>query len=177
MDDLEAEYAARPKLSPAEKQALLEQQRKQYKAPSGFHFGTMDGYYKFAEMVADLDDMSAQYPNLITVKQSIGQGLQGRDLWMVKISDNPNVDEPETEVLYTGVHHAREPQAMATLMYFMWYLLENYGSDATVTNLVNTRELYFVPIVNPDGYVFNETTESKRRRNVAQKHARQWRLA
>lgn len=158
VDDLEAEYAARPKLTPEQSQALLEQQRKQYHAPNGFHFGSMDGYYKFAEMVADLDDMRAQYPNLITVKQSIGQGIQGRDLWMVKISDNPDVDEPETEVLYTGVHHAREPQAMATLMYFMWYLLENYGTDATVTNLVNTRELYFVPIVNPDGYVYNETT-------------------
>src|SRR5262245_26534105 len=57
VDDLEAEYAARPKLTPAEQKALLEQQRKQYKAPSGFHFGSMDGFYKFAEMVADLDDM------------------------------------------------------------------------------------------------------------------------
>lgn len=157
VDDLEAEYAARPKLTPAEAQALLEQQRKQYNAPNGFHFGSMDGYYKFAEMVADLDDMRAQYPNLITAKVSIGQGIQGRDLWMVKISDNPDVDEPETEVLYTGVHHAREPESMALLMYFMWYLLENYGTDPTVTNLVNTRELYFVPIVNPDGYVKNET--------------------
>ncbi len=158
VDDLEAEYAARPKLGPAEQQALLEQQRKQYHAPSGFHFGSMDGFYKFNEMVADLDDMRAQYPNLITVKQSLGQSIQGRDLWMVKISDNPDVDEPETEVLYTGVHHAREPESMALLMYFMWYMLENYGTDATVTNLVNTRELYFVPIVNPDGYVYNETT-------------------
>jgi len=157
VDDLEAEYAARPKLTPAEKKALLDQQRKQYNAPEGFHFGSMDGYYKYAEMMADLDDMRTQYPNLITAKVSLGQSIQGRDLWMVKISDNPDSDEPETEVLYTGVHHAREPESMALLMYFMWYLLENYGTDPTVTNLVNTRELYFVPIVNPDGYVKNET--------------------
>lgn len=167
VDDLEAENAKRPKLSQAEQQALLEQQRKQFNAPENFHFGSAcHGYYSFNEMAADLDDMRTQYPNLITVKQSLGLSIQGRDLWMVKISDNPDVDEPETEVLYTGVHHAREPQGMATLMYFMWYLLENYGTDPTVTNLVNTRELYFVPIVNPDGYVYNEPSCGFWRKNM-----------
>ena len=45
---------------------------------------------------------------------------------------------------------------METVIYFMDYLLENYGKDPEVTYLVNNRELYFVPVVNPDGYVYNE---------------------
>ena len=118
----------------------------------------MGGYLTFAEVVTELDNMRALYPNLITVRQSLGTSLESRDLWMVKISDNPDADESEQEILYTGLHHAREPQGMTTLIYFMWYMLENYGTDPTVTNLVNDRELYFVPVVNPDGYVYNQST-------------------
>jgi hypothetical protein len=63
-----------------------------------------------AEVVTELDNMRALYPNLISVRQSIGLSLESRDLWMVKISDNPDVDETEQEILYTGLHHAREPR-------------------------------------------------------------------
>lgn len=158
VDDLQAEYRSRPKMSTAEKKALLDRQRKEFHSPLGFHYGSMGGYYTFSEVVADLDDMRAQYPNLISVKQSIGLSLEGRNLWMVKISDNPDVDEDEVEIMYTGLHHAREPQSMATLMYFMWYVLENYGTDPALTDIVNNHELYFVPVVNADGYVYNELT-------------------
>ena len=48
---------------------------------------------------------------------------------------------------------------MATQMYFMWYLLENYGTDAEATYLVNNREMYFVPCFNPDGYEYNRQTD------------------
>src|SRR5690606_35887449 len=44
------------------------------------------------------------------------------------------------------------------VLYFMYYLLENYGTDPEVTDLVDSRRLFFIPVVNPDGYVFNETT-------------------
>lgn len=123
-----------------------------------FEFGSMGGYYTYVEVMAELDSMRLLYPNLITVKQSIGLSHEGRHLWMVKISDNPDVAEPEPQVLYDALHHAREPQGMMGLIYYMYYLLENYGSDPDVTYLVNSRELYFVPVVNPDGYVRNQVT-------------------
>ena len=47
---------------------------------------------------------------------------------------------------------------MASMMYYMYFLLENYGTDPEVTYLLNNREIFFVPVVNPDGYVFNQTT-------------------
>ncbi len=77
---------------------------------------------------------------------------------MVKISDNPDIDENEPEVLYTALHHAREPESMMQMIYFMYYLLENYYSDPSVQYLVNNRELFFIPVVNPDGYEYNRTT-------------------
>jgi len=156
--DMEAEYRRRQQLSRTEQQALKTQMSRLYATPSNFHYGSMGGYLTFAEVVVELDNMRALYPNLITVRQAIGNSLESRQIWMVKISDNPDADESEQEILYTGLHHAREPQGMTTLIYFMWYMLENYGTDPTVTNLVENRELYFVPVVNPDGYVYNQQT-------------------
>jgi len=57
------------------------------------------------------------------------------------------------------LHHAREPEGMMSLIYFMWHVLEQYGVDEEITALLNTRELYVVPLVNPDGYAFNRLTD------------------
>lgn len=117
------------------------------------------GYYKYADMLAELDDMAAQYPNLITVKAPISTFLthEGRPIYQVKISDNPTVEESEPEVLYTAIHHAREPLSMSQTIFYMWYLLENYATNEEVKFLVDNTEMYFVPCINPDGYIYNET--------------------
>jgi len=125
----------------------------------GFGFGSMGGYYTRDEVVDKLDEMRRDYPALITAKQSLGVSHEGRDVWMAMISDNPdNVDEHEPAILFTGLTHAREPMGMEVQLYTMFHLLENYGIDPEVTYLIDERQLYFVPIVNPDGYVYNETT-------------------
>jgi hypothetical protein len=104
--------------------------------------------------------MAAMYPNLISVKQEIGTFLthEDRPLYWVRISDNPSIDEDgEPEVLYSSLHHAREPASLSQNIYYMWYLLENYESDLNIQGLINSTEMYFVPMVNPDGYNQNET--------------------
>ena len=121
-----------------------------------FDLGSMGGYYTFAEIEEHLDELYSQYPELITEKFSLGQTLEGRDIWMVKVSDNPEVDEDEPEMLYTGLHHAREPMSYMNLFYFMYWLLDNYDIEPEATALVNSRELYFIPAVNPDGLVYNQ---------------------
>ena len=123
----------------------------------GFGFGSMGGFYTFSEVVAQLDTMRLLYPNLISARDSIGSSIEGRPIWSVKISDNPSVNEDEPELFYNSLTHAREAGGMMAIMYFMYYLLENYGTDPEVTYLVDNRELYFVPVVNPDGYIYNET--------------------
>lgn len=126
---------------------------------SGFRYGSMGGFLTYAEMVLQLDTMRMLYPNLITAKESLGVTEQGRTIWGVEISDNPGVPEPgEAVVHYDALHHAREPQAMATIMYYMYWLLDNYGTDAEATYLVNNRRMCFVPVVNPDGYFYNQST-------------------
>src|SRR5690606_1186448 len=150
-------YNKRKPLTEEEKKIFLNESKNKYNV-SGFGFGSMGGFYTLDEMIAELDSMKMLYPNLITIKESIGNTIQNRPIYMVKISDNPDLNEDEPRVLYTAMHHAREPQSMMTLIYFMYYLLENYNSDPSVKYLVDNRELYFIPIVNPDGYEYNRQT-------------------
>ena len=130
-----------------------------FATPANFQLGSMGGYLTWTEMLANLDAMAAAYPTLISARQSIGTSIEGRSLDFVRISNAPDVDQDKPEVFYNADHHAREPGAISQLIFYMWYLLENYGTDPEVTHLVNTREMYFVPCVNPDGYVYNESIE------------------
>jgi len=113
-----------------------------------------EGFHTYAEMTADIDATVAAaaiaHPNIIR-KFSIGKSYQGRDLWAVKISDNVDVDESEPEVLFDGLHHAREHMAVEMTLAIMHWLVDGYGSDPTITNLVDNREIWIVFNVNPDG--------------------------
>lgn len=126
--------------------------------PTNFTLGSYGGFYTLAQMTSILDQMRALYPNLISVKSSIGNSVEGRPMYLVKISDNPDQDESEPEICLNAVHHAREPMSMSQLIFFMWHLLENYNTDKEIKTLLNSTELYIIPCVNPDGYVYNQTT-------------------
>ena len=141
--------------------AACESKRYAYKIPKNYREGAMGGFFTYAEMLSILDSMRLLYPNLISAKKTISDTLksnENRPLHWLRISDNPTVDENEPEVLYTALHHAREPQSLAQMLYFMWYLLENYATDVEIKYIVDNSEMYFVPCINPDGYVFNEST-------------------
>ena len=122
-----------------------------------FDYGSMGGYYTFSEIEENLDELSNTYPDIISNKISIGETLEGRDIWAIKVSDNPGQNENEPEALYTGLHHAREPMSYMNLFYFMHWLGENYEVDPIATHIVNNRELWFIPAVNPDGLVYNQS--------------------
>lgn len=132
-----------------------------YLTPSNFALGSMGGYFTYQEMLNHLDSMAAKFPNLITARQPISTTNlthDGRPIYWLRLSDNANTDEAEPEMLYDALHHAREPGSLSQLIFYMWYLLENYGTDPEVTYLVDNTELYFVPCVNPDGYIYNQQT-------------------
>jgi len=149
-------YANLPTLSESEKSNSIKQSRDNF-GVNNFGYGSMGGFYTLAEVYAELDKMKQLFPDLITTKTSIGSTIENRPIYVVKISDNPDVDEDEAENLYTALHHAREPQSMMQLIYFMYYLLENYNTNNEVQYLVNNREMFFIPVVNPDGYQYNYT--------------------
>ena len=133
----------------------------EFNDPEAFELGSMGGFFTYEEFNMHLDSMAARYPDLISAKQPISdfQTHEGRPIYWLRISDNPNVDEEnEPEVLYTALHHAREPASLSQLIFYMYYLLENYDSDPDIKLLVDNTEMYFVPMINSDGYIYNETT-------------------
>jgi len=125
--------------------------------PAAFNPGSMGGYLTFAEMKRELDSMVMNYPGLVRL-DSIGRTYENRAIWAVTISGNVSTGLIKSQVLYTGMHHAREPLAMTNLIFFMQYLLENYSTDNRIKEIVDQREMVFIPCLNPDGYVYNQTT-------------------
>ena len=128
--------------------------------PVNYKAGTMGGYLNYNEIFSELQLMKTLYPNLITAKAPIStfKTFENRELYFVKISDHPETEENEKRILYTALHHAREPGSSQQLIYFMWYLLENYATNPEIKTLLDNTEIYVVPIVNPDGFSYNQST-------------------
>ncbi|MFI5195797.1 MAG: M14 family zinc carboxypeptidase [Chitinophagales bacterium] len=128
--------------------------------PAHFHLGTYGGYFTYNEMITIIDSMQLLYPGLISVKQPIDtfHSIQGRPIYWIRISNNPSVDQPaKPQMLVTALHHAREPGSLSATIFYLWYLLEHYSTDPHIKTIIDNTELYFVPCVNPDGYLDNIT--------------------
>jgi hypothetical protein len=119
------------------------------------------GYHNYAEMTSEISALVAAHPT-IAKKSSAGTSYEGRDLQVIKISDNVGSDENEPEVLFTAHQHAREHLTVEMALYLVHMLLESYGTDARVTNLVNSREIWILPDVNPDGGEYDVASGSYR---------------
>lgn len=147
-------------LTPEEK-TQREKLNREWPIPEGFEYGSMGGYLTLDEVMAHLDNMHTLYPDLISARQPASEitTVEGRNIYYVKISDNPDINEDENEVLYTALHHAREPGGLMHVIYYMYYLLENYSTDPNIKNIIDNTEMYFIPVVNPDGYQYNYTTD------------------
>jgi carboxypeptidase T len=113
-------------------------------------------YHSYPEMVSDIHAVEAAHPDIVHVF-SIGKSYQGRDIWAAKISDNVATDEAEPEILFDALHHAREHLTVEQALYLLHLLADNYGTDTAITNLVNTREIWIIFAVNPDGFVYDLT--------------------
>ncbi len=110
-------------------------------------------FYSFEEIEAELQRIEAENPHIVSV-QSIGKSWEERDIWVMKISDNVEQDETdEADVLYMANMHAREMITPEIIMYFMNWLIDNYDTDPYTTYLINNRQLWLIPTLNPDGRV------------------------
>ena len=117
-------------------------------------FRNFNYYFTYWEMSDTLDRLVANFPNLCQ-KFSAGTSFQGRALWGLKISDDPSQPEGEPACFFNGATHAREPLGTHCCIAFAARILSQYGVDSVATWLINNREIYIVPVMNPDGYVYN----------------------
>ncbi|HET8657415.1 MAG TPA: M14 family zinc carboxypeptidase [Micromonosporaceae bacterium] len=119
------------------------------------------GYHDYAEMTAVVNQVVADHPS-IARRISIGTSYEGRDIMGVKISDNVATDENEPEILFNSQQHAREHLTVEMAIYLLNLFTDNYGVDSRITNIVNSREIWILPSVNPDGSEYDIATGSYR---------------
>jgi len=151
--------------------------------PVNFSLGSMGGCLTLQETYNTMDAMRSQYPNLISARTdasptaqktwgnpsstTTNNGLtytgQGTTRWnpqsmfYVRITGDQSAPEgSKPQILYTSMIHSREVSSLMSNIFFMWYLLENYDTNPAIKNLVDNNELYFIPVVNPDGLRWNQ---------------------
>jgi len=112
---------------------------------------TFDHFYDGPAVGAALADLHSAYPGL-TELRSIGKSEEGHDIWLLSIN-NPKTgkDTDKPGIYVDGAIHGNEIQATEVCLYLAWYLLDGYGRIPAVTEMVDGRAFYIVPVVNVDG--------------------------
>lgn len=123
--------------------------------------GADSAYHDYNEMVAEIQQAEIDHPAIFDLF-SLGTSYEGRTIWAGKISDNVGTDENEPEVLFTHHQHAREHLTVEMALYTLKMFTDEYNVDPTITNLVNTREIWMVFDMNPDGGEYDIATGSYR---------------
>lgn len=120
--------------------------------PNKVNEETYRGYYNYAAMTDRLQRFSLKYSNICSLA-SIGQSVEGRELWVMRITVNPNTDVPgKPRFKYVGNIHGDEALSRQVLVYLIEYLLTQYGRDVRVTELVKRTDIYIMASMNPDGF-------------------------
>lgn len=122
--------------------------------PSSRVEGLPAGYQSYEAMTRNLQGLAESYPRLATLEDAgdsweTQQGKARRDVWALRITAKPESVLPAA--LFTGGHHSRELAPVEVTYRLAKSLLEGYGKDPRITGLLDTREVWIVPMVNPDG--------------------------
>jgi hypothetical protein len=121
-------------------------------------------YHSYNEVVNILRNLANSNPGIAKL-ESIGPSYEGRWIYGLKISDNVGIDEDEPEQLFSGIHHSREWATVEVNLFIADSLLSAYGIDPNITQIVNSREIWVFPIINPDGYVYDYPSGNMWRKN------------
>ena len=121
-------------------------------------------YNSYEELTGIMRGLAAGYPG-ICVLESIGPSYEGRWIYGVKISDNPTVEEDETELLLFGQLHANEWAAGQVCRHLMDTLIGNYATDPAFQNYINTHQTWVFPVINADAFTYDYPQQSNLRKN------------
>jgi hypothetical protein len=109
-----------------------------------------DFYPTYQQYLDYMAGFAGSHPDICRL-DTVGTSIQGRLILTLRISQNISVEEAEPQFLYTSSLHGDEVTGYILMMHLIDYLLANYGTDPTVTNLINTTEICINPLANPDG--------------------------
>ncbi len=137
--------------------------------PNGATAGTLsltyERYHTPQEGIEFYHALANAYPDIVRIS-SIGTSVEGRELWALKISDNPNDTEAgEAKAMYCGLHHAREWVTHEMMLYLAQQLVTGYDTNPRIKHIVDNSEIWLVLAANPDGFMYTWTDERFWRKN------------
>jgi carboxypeptidase T len=119
-----------------------------------FNFVSSDqyDYHTYQELTNELHSLQVNHSDIMSLT-SIGKTYEGRDLWMVKLSDNVDQEENEPGVLFMGAHHGNEWPGIEICLFFIRYMVEHYDNNTIpeIRDAIDTTQIFLIPMVNPDG--------------------------
>lgn len=109
-------------------------------------------YYNYDDLTKRLQALVQKYPHIAKLS-SIGQSVEGKELWVMRITTDPTVESPwKPKFKYVGNMHGDEAVSRQVLVYLADYLLAKYGVEPRISELVNNTDIYIMPSMNPDGF-------------------------
>lgn len=113
--------------------------------------GFSEGYHNYQALTAELKNLANAHSDIAQL-DSAGKSTEDRALWMMRITQNIAAEVPKPKLLYIANMHGDEVVGRELAIYYIRRLLNDYGKDPRVTNLVNNAEIFIIPSMNPDGY-------------------------
>jgi len=114
-----------------------------------------EAFHNYDEMTLKLQQLSSKHSQTAQLS-SIGKSVEGREIWVMRISGNLNIAETLPASIFMGGHHAREHLSIELPLYYIEYLLKEYAAgNPKIQKLVNSRDIHIIPMVNPDGAEFD----------------------
>lgn len=112
--------------------------------------GFEDDFHDYNETIAAMNQAALDHPDIVRLSV-LGLSVEGRYIMGARITDNPDIEEDEPEFRVIGLHHGDELMGTEINLLLLDYLTDNYGSDPTITSLVDGVETWIIPMMNPDG--------------------------
>ena len=106
-------------------------------------------YHDYYVTTQTLNDFNHKYPDLVSIF-SVGKSVLGKDIWCIRITNEMNNSEKDS-CLIDGCIHGVEWEAGEACLYLAEYLLINFETNDTIINILNTTDIFIIPLVNPDG--------------------------
>ncbi|PKN78025.1 MAG: hypothetical protein CVU48_09600, partial [Candidatus Cloacimonetes bacterium HGW-Cloacimonetes-1] len=162
--DIVVEESAIPQLLSSTPEFHITQTEGQLKSNLQSQLRTIPGYNTYEDVLASMSTLITQYPDLLYMEnigstwgsEYAGQGQLAyssfaHNIWAIKLSDNAVEEEDEPSMYIFGAFHAREPIGTLVSLNLLDHLLAGYGTDPEITDLINTTQIWFIPISNPNG--------------------------
>jgi len=120
-----------------------------------FQYGSMAGFFTLEEIYQNFDQMRMRFPQFVKKADTIGYSIEERPIISYCFGSDNDTSKPC--LLITALHHSREPASVSVVIYFLWTLLEKAWGNEEALFLLNERCIRVIPVVNPDGYYYNQT--------------------